>query len=52
MRHYIGDIAMYPQPGTGEMRRIEHWNVSRSLILIIDLLFIVLIRSLVTKVVR
>lgn len=24
----IGDIAMYPQPGTGEMRRIEHWNVS------------------------
>ena len=24
----IGDIAMYPQPGTGELRRIEHWNVS------------------------
>ena len=24
----IGDIAMYPQPGTGEQRRIEHWNVS------------------------
>ena len=23
-----GDIAMYPQPGTGEPRRIEHWNVS------------------------
>lgn len=23
----IGDIAMYPQPGTGELRRIEHWNV-------------------------
>lgn len=23
----IGDIALYPQPGTGEMRRIEHWNV-------------------------
>ncbi len=19
---------MYPQPGTGEMRRIEHWNVA------------------------
>lgn len=19
---------MYPQPGTGELRRIEHWNVS------------------------
>lgn len=26
----IGDIAMYPQPGTGELRRIEHWNVSNS----------------------
>ena len=25
----IGDIAMYPQPGTGELRRIEHWNVRR-----------------------
>ena len=24
----IGDIAMYPQPGIGELRRIEHWNVS------------------------
>jgi len=24
----VGDIAMYPQPGTGEMRRIEHWNVA------------------------
>lgn len=24
----IGDIALYPQPGTGELRRIEHWNVS------------------------
>ena len=23
----IGDIALYPQPGTGELRRIEHWNV-------------------------
>lgn len=22
-----GDIASYPQPGTGEQRRIEHWNV-------------------------
>ena len=19
---------MYPQPGTGELRRIEHWNVA------------------------
>ena len=25
----IGDIASYPQHGTGELRRIEHWNVSR-----------------------
>ena len=23
----VGDIALYPQPGTGELRRIEHWNV-------------------------
>ena len=25
----IGDIASYPQHSTGELRRIEHWNVSR-----------------------
>ncbi|TBU39755.1 hypothetical protein BD309DRAFT_901165 [Dichomitus squalens] len=24
----IGDIALYPQHGTGETRRIEHWNVA------------------------
>ncbi|KAI6039787.1 hypothetical protein EDC04DRAFT_1612968 [Pisolithus marmoratus] len=24
----IGDIAWYPQTGTGESRRIEHWNVA------------------------
>ncbi|KDQ56956.1 hypothetical protein JAAARDRAFT_35554 [Jaapia argillacea MUCL 33604] len=24
----IGDIAVYPQHGTGESRRIEHWNVA------------------------
>jgi len=24
----VGDIALYPQPGTGELRRIEHWNVA------------------------
>ncbi|KAI0787999.1 hypothetical protein C8Q74DRAFT_1255286 [Fomes fomentarius] len=24
----IGDIALYPQHGTGESRRIEHWNVA------------------------
>ena len=24
----VGDIAAYPQPGTGETRRIEHWNVA------------------------
>ena len=24
----IGDIAHYPQAETGEVRRIEHWNVS------------------------
>ncbi|KAI6155596.1 hypothetical protein BKA82DRAFT_17541 [Pisolithus tinctorius] len=24
----IGDIAWYPQVGTGESRRIEHWNVA------------------------
>ncbi|KAJ3486827.1 hypothetical protein NLI96_g3958 [Meripilus lineatus] len=24
----IGDIALYPQSGTGELRRIEHWNVA------------------------
>ncbi|KAI0090249.1 hypothetical protein BDY19DRAFT_939199 [Irpex rosettiformis] len=24
----VGDIALYPQPGTGEQRRIEHWNVA------------------------
>ena len=23
----IGDIAHYPQPETGDLRRIEHWNV-------------------------
>lgn len=34
----IGDIASYPQPGTGESRRIEHWNVS-------SLLGIVFVRS-------
>jgi pyruvate/2-oxoglutarate dehydrogenase complex dihydrolipoamide dehydrogenase (E3) component len=24
----IGDIAHYPQAPTGDLRRIEHWNVS------------------------
>ncbi|KAI0648919.1 hypothetical protein C8Q79DRAFT_903656 [Trametes meyenii] len=24
----VGDIALYPQPGTSESRRIEHWNVA------------------------
>ncbi|KAH7912323.1 hypothetical protein BJ138DRAFT_1134802 [Hygrophoropsis aurantiaca] len=24
----VGDIAWYPQPKTGESRRIEHWNVA------------------------
>lgn len=32
----IGDIALYPQPGTGELRRIEHWNVSVVLCMFCD----------------
>jgi len=26
----IGDIAVYPQPKDGQMRRIEHWNVANN----------------------
>lgn len=24
---FVGDIAVYPQPKDGQLRRIEHWNV-------------------------
>ena len=34
----IGDIAIYPQPGTGEQRRIEHWNVSEFVSLVASVL--------------
>lgn len=25
---YVGDIAAFPEPTTGQLARIEHWNVS------------------------
>ena len=30
----LGDIAVFPQKGTSEARRIEHWNVCSSLFLV------------------